>query len=278
MELTPITPALGAEVVDVDLADLDKNTVSEIKQAFLDYHVLVFRDQNLTRDQHKDFGRHFGALHVHPSKRHLDTKGDPEIFTVKTDEHTTRNNGGRWHVDVSCEQTPPLGSMLLLTDTPPHGGDTLFANMHLAFETLSSPIRDLLVGLTAYHDGLQDLRWYGYQPKPGRAYPATTHPVVVDHPESGRPLLFVNEAFTSNINGLNGQESEALLGLLFAHIANNPSIQCRVKWQPGTLTMWDNRCTQHHAVWDYAPHPRRGERVTVCAAAPPHAHAGGPLA
>jgi taurine dioxygenase len=269
MELKPLTPAIGAEVTGIDLAALDDLAVAEIKAAFLTHHVLVFRDQDLTREQHKTLGRHFGELHVHPSKRHLGAKGDPEIFTVKTDENTVRNNGGRWHVDVSCEPVPPLGSLLLLTDAPPHGGDTLFANMHLAYETLSPPIQQLLLGLTAYHDGLQDLRWYGMEPKPGQTYPATTHPVVVEHAETGRPLLFVNEAFTSRIEGLSSNESDALLGLLFSHINNNPAIQCRVSWQPGTLTMWDNRCTQHHAVWDYAPHPRRGERVTVSGTAEP---------
>ncbi|MEM9651493.1 MAG: TauD/TfdA family dioxygenase [Actinomycetota bacterium] len=276
MELTPLTPAIGAEITGVDLARLDQDALRDIGTAFLEHHVLVFRDQDLSRDQHKAIGRHFGELHVHPSKRHLDRRGDPEIFTVKTDGASRRNNGGRWHADVTCESIPPLGSLLLLTEAPPSGGDTLFANMHLAFETLSAPIRELLEGLTAHHDGLQDLRWYGFEPKAGQTYPSTTHPVVVDHPETGRPLLFVNEAFTSRIDGLTDAESRGLLDLLFGHIANNPAIQCRVSWEPGTLTMWDNRCTQHYAVWDYAPQVRRGERVTICGTARPAGRRGEP--
>ncbi|MEM7271510.1 MAG: TauD/TfdA family dioxygenase [Actinomycetota bacterium] len=272
MDITPITPALGAEVTGVDLAALGQTDADRIDRAFADHHVLVFRDQALDREQHKAFGRRFGELHVHPSKRHLGAKGDPEIFTVKTDDRSVRNNGGRWHMDVSCEEVPPLGSILLLTEAPPHGGDTLFANMHLAFETLSAPVRELLVGLTARHDGLQDLRWYGIEPAPGQTYPAWSHPVVVDHPDSGRPVLFVNQAFTSGIEELSTAESDAMLGLLFRHIADNPAIQCRVRWQPGTLTMWDNRCTQHYAVWDYAPHPRRGERVTIAGTEAPRRH------
>ncbi len=271
ISITPLTPAIGAEVHGVDLGELDDATIRQIREAFLAHHVLVFRDQSLDRDQHKAIGRLFGDLHIHPSKRTLGAKGDPEIFTVKTDENSVHNNGGRWHMDVSCEEMPPLGSMLLLTEAPPFGGDTLFANMHLAYETLSDPIKELLIKLTARHDGLQDLRWYGVEPKPGQTYPAHSHPVVVRHAETGRPLLFVNEAFTSHIEGLSGAESDALLKMLFTHISGSPSLQCRVRWEPGTLTFWDNRCTQHLAVWDYAPHIRRGERVTIAAATAPAA-------
>ncbi len=271
LSIDPIGPAIGAEIRGVDLATQmdDPDVLDAIRDAFLRHHVLVFRDQHLDREQHKAFGRHFGELHVHPSKRTLGAKGDPEIFTVKTDEGTTHNNGGRWHMDVSCEAVPPLGSMLLLHESPPSGGDTLFANMHLAFELLSAPIRALLLELTAHHDGLQDLRWYGYEPAPGTTYPAHSHPVVVAHPDTGRPTLFVNEAFTAHIEGLSHHESEAILRMLFAHVATTPSIQCRVRWEPGTLTFWDNRSTQHFAVWDYAPHPRRGERVTIAGTTEP---------
>lgn len=264
--IEPITPALGAEVHGLSLASAldDEQLTSQLREAILAHHVLVFRDQELDREQHKRFGRLFGELHVHPSKRGPDAKGDPEIFTVRADADTTKNNGGRWHSDVSCDDIPPLGSILHLKEAPPNGGDTLFANMHVAFETLSEPIRDLLVGLEARHDGLQDLRWYGYEPEPGFSYPATTHPVVAAHAETGRPLLFVNEAFTSHIIGLADHESSALLTMLFDHIARTPSLQCRVRWAPGTVVFWDNRSVQHFAVWDYRPHVRRGERVTVC--------------
>lgn len=271
--IEPLTPTLGAEVSGISVTDAvaDGELTAQLKAALLDHHVLVFRNQDLDREQHKAFGRLFGTLHVHPSKRSPGAKGDPEIFTVKADEHTVKNNGGRWHTDVSCDEIPPLGSILLLKQAPPHGGDTLFANMHVAYETLSEPLRTMLNGLSAHHDGLQDLRWYGYEPEPGFDYPATTHPVVVAHPETGRPLLNVNEAFTSHILGLSQRESDAVLRLLFAHIAQTPLLQCRVRWQPGTMVFWDNRCLQHFAVWDYFPNPRRGERVAICGTARPRA-------
>lgn len=273
LRVTPITPAIGAEVSGASVASIadHPDLAREVAVALEDHQVLVFRDQTLDREQHKAFGRLFGRLHVHPSKRAPGAKGDPEIFTVKADESTTKNNGGRWHMDVSCDEVPPRGSILHLKQAPAHGGDTLFANMNLAYEALSEPIRQLLNGLRAYHDGLQDLRWYGYEPDPGSSYPATSHPVVVAHPDSGRPILNVNEAFTSHIEGVSGQESEALLAFLFAHISRTPSFQCRVRWEPDTLVFWDNRAVQHFAVWDYFPHVRRGERVSICGVEPPAA-------
>ncbi len=268
LSVTAITPAIGAEISGRSVAEIgadgNDDDVAAITEALARHQVLVFRDQRLDREQHKRFGRLFGDLHVHPSKRAPGAKGDPEIFTVKADESTVRNNGGRWHMDVSCDDVPPRGSILHLKQAPPNGGDTLFANMNLAYETLSEPIQQLLAGLSAHHDGLQDLRWYGYQPDPSSSYPATSHPVVVAHPVTGRPILNVNEAFTSHIEGLQARESDAILALLFAHISQTPSVQCRVRWEPGTLVFWDNRAVQHFAVWDYYPEVRRGERVSIC--------------
>jgi taurine dioxygenase len=265
LSIEPITPSVGAEIRGVDLATQlgDPNVVSILEQAFLDHHVLVFRDQELTRSQHKDFGRLFGPLHVHPTQRGADYEGDREIFPIEADETTVLNNGGLWHSDVSCDAVPPLGSMLLLKEAPAQGGDTLFANMHLAYESLSEPIREMIDGLDALHDRRQDLSHYGLEPRLGIDYPASVHPIVVTHPETGRRLLFVNPAFTTKINGLSSRESDAILRMLYDHTANNPSIQCRVRWEPGTLTFWDNRCVQHYAVWDYRPQRRIGERVTI---------------
>lgn len=273
IDITPITPSIGAEISGVSAAEAIEHVelTNAIRTALLEHQVLVFRDQELDREQHKAFGRGFGELHIHPSRRTIESKGDPEIFTVKADADTVRNNGGRWHMDVSCDELPPLGSILHLKEAPPNGGDTLFANMYLAFEALSDPIRTLLAGCTAYHDGLQDLRWYGYTPQPGFKYPATSHPIVVAHPETGRSLLHVNEAFTSHIEGMSSHESDAILAMLFAHISQTASLQCRVRWEPGTLVFWDNRCVQHLAVWDYHPHVRRGERVSICGTERPQA-------
>lgn len=265
LEIAPITPSVGAEVHGVDLAtDLSDETIVErIKDAFLTHQVLVFRDQHLTRDQHKAFGRLFGPLHVHPTQRGDDYEGDREVYPVKGDETTVLNNGGLWHSDVTCDLTPPLGSMLLLKEAPATGGDTLFANMYLAYESLSAPIRELIDDLDAVHDLRHDMSHYDVEPAAGVDYPRHTHPVVVTHPDTGRKLLFVNSAFTTHIEGLSKPESAAILEMLYAHTAASPALHCRVRWEPGTLTFWDNRCVQHYAVWDYRPQRRVGERVTI---------------
>lgn len=264
VDIAPLTAALGAEVRGVDLGDLpgDPALVAAVRGALVEHHVLVFRDQRLDRAAHKAAGACFGDLHVHPSRRREGVT-DPEIFPVRADADSVLNNGGLWHSDLSCEAVPPLGSMLLLTETPPTGGDTLFANMHLAYERLSEPIRELLGGLTAVHDQRHDLANYGHEPQPGVDYPICEHPVVAAHPDTGRPYLFVNSSFTTRIVELRPAESDALLRMLADHIATDPSLHCRVRWEPGTLTFWDNRSCQHHAVWDYWPAVRRGERVTI---------------
>ena len=270
LDIAPLTAALGAEVRGLDLRDLPGDSVlaDAVRSAFVEHHVLVFRDQDLDREAHKAIGRLFGELHIHPSMVRRNAP-DPEIFPVEANAETTLNNGGLWHSDLSCEAMPPLGSMLLLTQVPTTGGDTLFANMHLAFERLSEPIRELLLGLTAIHDQRSDLANYGYEPKPGYDYPICEHPVVAAHPDTGRPYLFVNSSFTTRIVGLRLAESDALLRMLHAHVANDPSLHCRVRWEPGTLTFWDNRSCQHYAVWDYWPQVRTGERVTIADTAQP---------
>lgn len=270
-DVAPLTPSIGAEVLGIDLAtDLaDPDVVAAVKQAFLDHSVLVFRDQELTRDQHKAFGRLFGPLHVHPTQRGENYVGDREVYPVASDETTVLNNGGLWHSDVTCDHMPPLGSMLLLKEAPPQGGDTLFANMYLAYETLSEPVRTMIDGLDAVHDLRHDMAHYNVEPRPGVDYPINTHPVVVTHPETGRKLLYVNSAFTTHIVGMSARESAAILAMLYEHTSNNPSLHCRVRWEPGTLTFWDNRCAQHYAVWDYRPQRRSGERVTIAGTSAP---------
>lgn len=265
MQTTPLTPHLGVQVDGVDLATLSAPgpDADAFVRLLWEHGVVVVRDQELDRETHKELGRRFGPLHVHPSKRHPDARGDKEIFTVKAGESTRRVNGGRWHSDVSCDENPPAASLLRLIDAPPVGGDTVFADMHRAFTTLSAPIRELLVGLEAFHDGRRDLRWYGIELQPGQTYPSYTHPVVVAHPVTGRPTLHVNEAFTEHIVGLESLESEAVLSMLYDHIARRPELHCRVRWEPGTVVIWDNRAVQHHAVADYLPANRRGERVTI---------------
>ena len=141
--------------------------------------------------------------------------------------------------------------------------------MYEAYSTLSEPIQKLLIELTAFHDGLKDLRQYGYTLKAGQTYPQSNHPVVIAHPETGKPVLYVNEPFTSHINELGKLESDSLLTMLYRHIETNTRFHCRVKWQRNTVVLWDNRAVHHHAVWDYYPESRSGERVTVKQPQPP---------
>jgi taurine dioxygenase len=271
--IRPLTPHLGAEIDGVDLSQpLTADQLEALRRAFLDASVLVFRNQKINRAQHKAFAAHFGPLHVHPLKAAQGYEGgdDPAILVVKTTAKSKYTAGDGWHTDVSCDENPPMGSMLYVTEVPAHGGgDTLFANMYRAFESLSEPMQSFLETLTAVHDGARPyLGSYGYQPPQGQTFPKHEHPVVTRHPETGRKVLYVNSGFTTHIKGLRPFESRALLDTLFAHIATTPSLTCRVRWEPGTLTFWDNRCTQHHAVWDYHPESRYGERVSIVGTRP----------
>ena len=261
---------MGAEVFDVDLNVVDASTIDEIKAAFVEHMVLVFRDQALSRESHKTFGRLFGELHIHPSKKQLDTKSDPEIFAIKTTPDSAWTNGEAWHTDVSCEPVPPMGSMLYVRELPGvSGGDTLFANMYLALDALSEPLRAWLRDLDAKHDGRKDLASYNIELKADQSYPRAEHPIITRHPQSGREVLFVNRSFTECISALKPAESTAILELLLHHAESNPRFHCRVKWAPDTLVFWDNRCTWHHAVWDYYPNTRYAERVSIQAAQAP---------
>lgn len=262
-QLTELTPSIGTEVTGLDLSQpLEPAQVDELRALFVERAVLVFRDQQLDREQHKAVGRYFGDLHTHPSR--VGTRGDPHIFKVRADADSVLNNGGLWHSDLSCERTPPLGSALLLHELPQGGGgDTLFTNMCDLFDGLSPALQAFLRTLTAYHDQLRDLRAYGVEPEAGKQYPNAIHPVVVRHPVSGRELVLVNGAFTERINELAAAESSALLDLLQTRVERAVDCQCRVRWEPGTLVLWDNRSTQHYAVWDYFPNNRYGERVSI---------------
>jgi taurine dioxygenase len=258
----PLSPVIGAEVAGIDLAAaLSDTQLADVRRAFLTHHVLVFRDQLLSPEQHKRFAAQFGELRRQPLAD-IDG-GDPIILEVSGDRESRFVAGEEWHCDGTAEAEPSLGSMLYVTRTPEIGvgGDTLWANMHLAYELLSPPVQTLLEGLTAIHDGL--IPWQGYTPPPEYVVPKSEHPVVVRHPETGRRLLFVNSGFTSHIVQVTRPESRSLLDMLFGLVAGQPILSCRVRWAPNTLVFWDNRCTQHHAVWDYYPHSRYGQRVTI---------------
>lgn len=260
----PISPHIGAEIEGVDLSQpMSDAQLLDIRAAWADWMVLVFRDQHLDRTAHKAFGRHFGSLHTHPMN-HGRPGQDSEVLVVKTTAESPYTAGEAWHTDVTCDAVPPLGSLLYITETPQcGGGDTLYANMYMAYEMLSPTMQAFLDGLTAVHDGgAPYIGKYGSKPPEG-GYPRQEHPVVVRHPDTGRKVLYVNSGFTTHIVGLHRWESRALLDTLFGLLQREPKLHCRVQWEPNTLTMWDNRCTQHHSVWDYFPHSRYGERVSI---------------
>jgi len=262
IDVRPLTAVVGAEIHGVDLrAQLDEGAVADIRKALLDHHVVFFRDQDLTHEQHKAFGRLFGELAIHPASPHA-PEGHPEILTIHADKNSKHVAGEEWHSDVSCDAEPPLGSILYLTEVPPEGGDTLFASMYAAYDKLSPPIKRLVEGLTAIHDGEPVYRGrFGYAATE-KGFPKAEHPVVRTHPVTGRKALFVNRNFTTGIKGLSRLESDALLEMLYRH-CETPEFQCRFRWQPGSVAFWDNRCAQHHAMWDYFPQRRHGYRVTV---------------
>ena len=184
-------------------------------------------------------------------------------MVIHADKDSIRANGEGWHSDVSCDPEPPMGSILYIRKCPPQGGDTLFANMYAAYEALSDRMKAYLEGLTARHNG-------EHLPRPvrqlrGRGQGAVSlcrPPVVRTHPVTGKKALYVNRGFTRYINGIPRDESDGILRYLYKHMAH-PLFQCRFRWQENSIAFWDNRCAQHHAMWDYWPHTRSGNRVTV---------------
>jgi taurine dioxygenase len=257
LEVLRLAGSLGAEVRGADLADLPAEHVESIHRAFLEHHVLVFRDQKLGPDQLVAFGAHFGTLFVHPIVPHL--RGHPEVIEI-------RNRGKRftitevWHSDVTFDERPPMASALYALEVPEAGGDTLFANQHLAYERLSPGLRRMLEGLRAVHSG----RGLGAVTGKGEAWKnhGQLHPVVRTHPETGRKALFVNRAFTIAFEDMTPEESRPLLELLWER-ATTPDLTFRHRWRPGDLVMWDNRSVQHYAVHDHGDAPRVLHRVTV---------------
>jgi taurine dioxygenase len=264
IEVCRSTPGIGAEILGVDLSKpLSDRQFQEVHDALMDRLVLFFRDQKLSVEQHKAFGRRFGKLHVHPAAPAV-LADHPEIFAVQADEKSSHVAGEEWHSDVSCDPEPPMGSILYLTVVPPDGGgDTLFANMYMVYETLSEPIKKMLAGMRAIHDGERYYRGRYAVNDTGKTYPSSEHPIVRTHPVTGKKSLFVNRVFTTRIVGLSKSESDAILEMLYRHV-ETPEFCVRFRWRPDSIAFWDNRCTQHQAIWDYYPHKRYGHRVTIC--------------
>ena len=270
IEVNRISGALGAEIVGVDLSrGLDNETFDDIHRAFLDHQVIFFRDQHLTHEQHKAFARRFGTLNIHPYVKGMD--GHPEIMQIVKEPEDRINFGGGWHSDMSFLEEPALGSILYAKDVPPFGGDTLWANQYLAYETLSDGMKKMLDGLKAIHTAKGEYSERGASAQKrksmevstaGDDVPSYEHPVVRTHPETGRKALYVNPAFTEKFVGMTRRESRPLLEFLFDHCTQE-GFTCRFRWTKNTLAFWDNRATQHFALNDYHGHRRHMERVTV---------------
>lgn len=254
--VTKVSPNIGAEVSNIDLTQpLSDAQLAELKAAFAAHQVLFFRDQKISFDDHVRLGQYFGPLGRHVGKKTISSTTDnPYVRKFHYDETSTQISGENFHSDQSCAETPPLGSILYNHIVPPDGGgDTVFASMYSAYEALSDRMKRYLEGLTATHDGT---RVFG----PGT--PVSEHPVVVTHPESGRKALFVNTDFTAHVNGLPRLEARRLLDFLIEH-SIRPEWSYRFRWEPHSIAFWDNRCTQHKAIWDYWPAMRSGYRIQI---------------
>ncbi len=266
----PVAGAIGAEIGGVNVADeLDDTTVSEIRRALLDHLVIFFRDQTLPVDRHKAFTRRFGNLFVHPNYQ-LGQEDKETVYLLRKPGDTSVA-GERWHADTTMMETPPMGAILYALDVPDYGGDTLFANQYLAYETLSEGMKELLGTMKAVHS---DIRVAGPQSGVNAKRSSQVrsdadwrptvqaHPVVRLHPESGRKCLFVNSIYTMHFEGMTEAESAPILNYLFDHQCR-PEFTCRFRWKPGSIAFWDNRCTVHFAIHDNHDAVRHMQRTQI---------------
>lgn len=263
LDINPLTPFIGAQINGVDLRCSDQVLIGQIQNVLQQYSVVFFRDQPaLSPAEHSALANAFGPIHVHPAA----PRGSdfPGVLKIEARRDTKVAAGNRWHSDVSCEPEPPYVSILQLHEIPPVGGDTLFASMYAAYEALSPRMKQMLDGMTARHSGEWSYRHlFKYQPhESADGYPEAVHPVVIRPSGSDRPALYVNREFTVELEDLPQAEGQALLEFLFAH-AERADFQCRFRWSSDAIAIWDNRSTQHFAMWDYWPHSRRGRRVSV---------------
>jgi taurine dioxygenase len=268
LDVRPIAGALGAEIHGVDLAaELDSGTVAAIRRALLDHLVIFFRDQELPPERFLGFARRLGTPVEYPLVKGIE--GYPEIIRVAKLEHETVNFGGIWHSDTTYLETPPMGTMLVAREVPPVGGDTLFANMYLAYETLSDGMKRLLDGLKGVSTSLKadatrtrEDRIKSDPTTQSRQELIAEHPVVRTHPETGRKALYVNVAHTVRFAGMTEDESAPILRYLFQHQVR-PEFTCRFAWRVGSLAFWDNRAVQHNPVNDYHGYRRVMHRITL---------------
>ena len=274
VEVVPQSPALGAEIRGVDLSQpLDDETFEAIHRAFLDHQVIFLRDQNLTPPQQLDFASRFGTPNDYPMAEGLPEC--PKITAIIKEPDETINFGGEcWHSDTTYLEEPPLATIVFAMEIPAIGGDTLFANMYLAYEGVSEGMKALLDGLTAINTSAQSLG-HRKQRGPYSSIKSTNvdsvlsaeHPVALTVPDTGRKALYINEGHTDHFKDMTREESLPLITYLCRQ-AVRPELTFRLRWENGTLTIWDNRCTQHFALNDYHGYRRVMHRVTVAGARP----------
>ena len=268
-DIRPSSPAIGAEILGVDLSrPLTPEETGEIREALNEHGVIFFRDQELTPEQHIAFAERFAPINVNRFFRSV--SDHPQIAEVRKEPDQTANIGGGWHTDHSYDEAPALGSILLAREVPDHGGDTMFASMHHAYAALSDGLKRTLEGLRAVHSSRHVFGAAARYAKEtagriGNAERATqdaVHPVVIRHPETGRKTLYVNAAFTTRFEGWTEKESKPLLDYLYAHAAQ-PQFHMRFQWRNGSIAFWDNRATWHFAINDYDGERRLMHRITL---------------
>ena len=256
---TNLTRHIGVELEGVRLLEMSDDAIGEMLHLLGDRGVVVVRDQPMSIKQQIEFGARLGELHVHPAYA---ASAHPEALHIYGDENSKMVPGEGWHSDVSCDERPPAVSMLRIETTPSVGGDTAFSHQAALYESFSDTMKSFLRSLNARHSG--DLPWRGqYKTFDPTTFPRNVHPVVRTHPLTRRHALYVNSGFTDRIWDMDQWESDMLLRGLFDKIAYSVEFQCRVRWEPNTVTFWDNRTVQHHACWDYFPEKREGWRVTT---------------
>ena len=264
----PVTPAIGGMVAGVDISDDLPNTViREIRAALLDRLVIFFRGQSLDPTQLVAFAKRFGEIGYYPFVEGM--VDHPEVVEVVKKEDEAINFGGLWHTDTSYLETPPLGSILYAKDVPATGGDTLFANMYLAYESLSDTMKNLLDGLRGVNSSekpdaaVTRTHRIAESPKDTAGIVTTSsHPIVRTHPETGRKCLYCSNAHTVNFEGMTPEESRPVLEYVYG-VQQRDEFGCRFHWEPGCVAFWDNRCAQHNALNDYQGHRRVMHRVTL---------------
>jgi taurine dioxygenase len=270
LKVRKIAGALGAELSGVDLSrPLEDGLIADIRAALNTHQVIFFRDQSLTADEQLAFGRRFGPLNIHP---YVSGMADhPEVMEIIKEPQDRLNFGGGWHSDMSFLETPSIGSILYAVETPPFGGDTLFASQAAAYDALSDGLKATLEGLRAVHSAGREYSATGPSAQKRASMQVAEaeglagefiHPVVKVHPETGRKALYVNPAFTMRFDGWTRRESKPLLTYLFEH-SRQEAFTCRFAWRDGSVAFWDNRQVWHYALNDYPGQRRHMRRVTV---------------